>query len=129
MGQPFTCLRGDVRRKWWKYQIGESGYCSCSLTRSSDPHIEVDMTTTLQTVLSTCLDFLNNPVEIGDEVVFPSPTGELRHGTVTNISPGAIKLLTVQSLIDQTRTTIVLQKNTSRCQLPKTSPLRRSPRP
>ena len=70
------------------------------------------MTTTMQTALSTCLDFLNNPIEIGDEVVFPSPTGELRHGTVTNISPGPIKLLTVQSLIDQTRTTIVLQKST-----------------
>src|SRR5215472_3235459 len=75
-------------------------------------NIEVDMTTTIQPALSTGLDFLNNPIEPGDEVVFPSPTGELRHGTVTNISPGAIKLLTVQSLIDHSRTTIVLQKNT-----------------
>ena len=69
------------------------------------------MAMTMQTALSTCLDFLNNPIEIGDEVVFPSPTGELRHGTVTNISPGPIKLLTVQSLIDQTRTTIVRDRN------------------
>jgi len=69
------------------------------------------MTTTMQTTPSTCLDFLNNSIEIGDEVVFPSPPGELRHGTVTNISPGAIKLLTVQSLIDQTRTTIVRPRN------------------